>query len=406
MEATDSKIQTLQIVYDQQDSSTPASGVIANIGEEAASGIVLLKNQWAELKFIEIETPLDTSGVAENIEHIKPVIDGSKFRGGNKIILRADNDSLIPAPRVTFAQNIELGDHGSRRPWSLGLTLPELLKHNINANPGLIMRNTTIKTKEGGTIDMESEIGNAALTDNMRVRIYAVKYLDAKVLEFFMKAIYGRARRVGLKDFKSGRDFSFTVAAKSFDANDFDKLIGGNEQDLQSGIEIDLLDFWARNALATTVNTDYALSSDDNTQVDRRERNMDFDLKEDELVVVTNLGLRPHANHQDLRIDVNDKIMFTDTIQDGMNNLDFGRITAPSAGAEPSDHEYRGVPSIEPVFISGEQGKVIIKDTGTAIADGTNHGAGDLVVLRGWKIKNKGFKGNKPSIWKGSGSEE
>ncbi len=50
------------------------------------------------------------------------------------------------------------------------------------------------------------------------------------------------------------------------------------------------------------------------------------------------------------------------------------------------------MPAIDPVFISNETGQVIIKDDGTAILDGTNMGAGVMIVVEGYIIKNPAYK--------------
>ena len=399
VQATQSQKQTLTLLYDQVTSGSITSGTRANLGEESTSGIKLLKNEWAEIKYIEVDAPtVAATGVAEKLEQLIPVIDGKKFQGGSNVILRADLDALQCVPRQNFAREMDAGENETRKIFSLGLTLPELVAMGVQSNPALLLRNTTIKVSEAGKINFEYLIGNAALTDTFRVKCYGVKYTSKDVLEWYIANAYGGARRIPLRDPKTGRDFSFTLSPVSMQASDFTKLIGGNDHQLQGGVEVKALSRWARNGAATTANTDYVLSFDD-SNVDTRDQNMDWDVDSQTLYLITHCGIKKDSAGSllDVSISANDETMFFERTRPG-NNLNFGRITAPAAGVNPSDHSFKGIPAIPPVFISNETGKVIIKDNGTAIADGTAMGAGVMVVLLGLVIKNPAFQANVPNF--------
>ena len=397
--STQSSKQTLTLLYDQVSPGAEVSGSRQNLGEEAASGIKLLKNEWAEIKYIEVDSPtVAATGAAEALEQIIPVIDGKKFQGGTSLILRADLDSLQLVARESFAREMEAGNHETRMLFNMGLTLPELVAKGVASNPTWLLRNTTIKVGEAGKINFEYLVGNSPLVDTFRIKCYGVKYTSKQILEFYIAKAYGGARRIPLIDPKSGRDFSFNITASSLQALDFTKLIGGNDVQLQGGVEIKTLDRWARNDVATTANTDYVMSFDDNNVRDR-DQNMDFDLDDETLILITNVGIKKDAAGSllDVKISVNDEEMFFERTRPG-NNLDFGRVSAIGAGIDPKDHLFKSVPAIDPVFMSNETGRVIIKDNGTAILDGTNFNAGVMVVIQGFTIKNPAFKQNTQNI--------
>ena len=132
VQATQSQKQTMTLLYDKISTGAEVSGSRANLGEESASGIKLLKNEWAEIKYIEVDSPtVAATGAAEALEQLIPVIDGKIYQGGSNVILRADLNALQMVPRETFAREMEAGNNGTRKIYSLGLTLPELVAMGV-----------------------------------------------------------------------------------------------------------------------------------------------------------------------------------------------------------------------------------------------------------------------------------
>ena len=184
------------------------------------------------------------------------------------------------------------------------------------------------------------------------------------------------------------RSFNLTYGAIPATKENWGKLIGGQDQDGKSGSEIIVKKLlrWARNAKATTANTRYTLE-EENSNVDSEYNNMKFDLDDDELYIINKLGVIAGTNHQQTFIRVNDIDILDAYTSPNYNPLIFGRDTETAAVLEVYNHRFRPFPSIDPVFIHGETGKVQILDDGTAIADGSNFGAGSLVVLEAITIK-------------------
>ena len=389
VKATPSQQVFLDLIYDQQVTSAPASGTINNIGTETDSALKLLKNQVAEVKFVEITSPLSAAGLTEKIEYIRPKIDGQDFQGGKYIRIRADADSNQSPARSIVNEQAMFGPYGSRvGAFDFGLSLPELVERGVDQNQSLILQNTTPKIRENGTIDWVYEIGNAAITGNYRVKVYAMRYTSLEVANKFQQLAYAGGRKVDLVDNRNGRDFTTMISPEYGDAaKDWTKLLGGNDMKLRNGVEVKKFNYWARNKGATTASVEFNLSFLD-SKVNKVEQNMDISVDDNELYYVTELGLRDGTNHKDLLVRANDKIIWTDRTVDGVNNYKFGRINGQGAGVTFKSYEYRSVPKINPLFGHNEQFKVLIKDSGSVIADGTNFGNGDLVVWGGWYIKD------------------
>jgi hypothetical protein len=388
VKATPSQQVFLDLIYDQQVTNTPASGTITNIGTETDSALKLLKNQVAEVRFVEITSPLSTAGgLTEKIEYIRPKIDGQDYQGGKWIRMRADADSNVSPHRALLQDEATFGAYGSRSgSFDFGYGLVELVERGVDQNQSLILQNCTPKIREAGTIDWVFEIGNAALTGNLRVKVYALRYTSLDVANKFTQLAYSGGRKVDLVDNRNGRDFTTTISPEYGDAaKDWTKLLGGNDMKLRNGVNVQKFHYWARNKGATTASVEFNLSFLD-SKVNKVEQNMDIAVDDNELYYVTELGLRDGTNHKDLLVRANDKIIWTDRTVDGVNNYKFGRLNSQSLLTTFKSYQYRSVPNINPLFGSNEQFKVLIKDSGSTIADGTNFGNGDLVVWGGFHI--------------------
>ena len=119
---------------------------------------------------------------------------------------------------------------------------------------------------------------------------------------------------------------------------------------------------------------------------------MTFDPKDDVLMIIQKLGVLAGTNHQQTFIKVNDQDVLNAYTSPNYNALIFGRDGETATALEVYNHRFRGMPSINPVYIHGETGKVQFLDDGTAISDGTNFAAGSLVCLEALEITSDALK--------------
>lgn len=386
---TNSNFVSYETLYDVTVTGGVAADIRAKAGED--NNRKILAQQAAEITEIEIVSPVTAgAGVGEALEQIIPVIDGKLYLGGDQVIIRGDLDAMYTPPKPSNLGEIVSGPHqGIRKVFKLGTGLPDLAGV-INSEPWRIIENTTIKTRVNGTIDFEYLVGNTALVDDVRIIAKGWRYRTKQTIEKYMRAVYGQPHRVPYLDPVSGRDFSFTYPARSITADKFVELIGGEDQPPE-GVNVKRLLRWARNKLATTPNTPYALSFEDGN-VNTREQNMDFDVLADKVITLLKLGVRPGTNHLLSDVEINNEVLTQEeTVVSAKNDLLFGRKTATGAGITSYLHDFRQLPHIQPLSISNETGKIRIKDDGTAIAAGLNFGAGSLVVLDALEIQNPAF---------------
>ena len=390
-----SPTQSDRVTYETLFDVTITGGVAANIRAKMGEDIIrkLLSQQTAEITEIEILSPLvAATGVGEALEQIIPVIDGKLYLGGDQIILRGDLDSMYAPPKPTSKGEVTTGaNQGKRSLFKLGTGLPDLAGV-IDREPWRISENTTIKTRVKGTIDFEFLVGNTAIIADFRVIARGWKYETKQVLESFMRAVYGKPRTVPYTDVQTGRDFTYTVPTKAISADKFTELIGGEDQPSDQ-VTVKRLLRWARNKIATTPNTDFALSFDDGN-VNARSNDMDFDIDDQNLLVINKLGVRPATNHLSTKIEVNSiKMMEIETVIAAFNDLIFGREATSATGVAVTMflHKFIELPMIQPITISNETGVVKLLDNGTAIAAGENFGAGSLIVLDGIQVFDPSF---------------
>lgn len=388
---TSSRRVTYETLYDVTITGGKAADIRENMGEDTARK--LLSQEAAEITEIEIISPLvAATGAGEALEQVIPVIDGKLYLGGDQIIIRGDLDSVYVPPKPTVKGELVTGPNQAKRTvFKFGTGLPDLAG-DIDQAPWRIAENTTIKTRVEGKIDVQFLVGNTAIIADFRVILKGWRYNERSTIEEFMRRVYGQPRPVGFIDPLTGRDFSYVVPAKQINADKFTELIGGEDQP-EDGVNVKRLLRWARNSKATTPNTDFALSFDDNNVV-ARDNDMDFVVDENNLIVLNRLGVRPGANHLLTKIEVNtNKMNQEETVLDAKNDLFYGREETSAIGGAVSvfEHKFRELPNIQPVTISNETGKVIILDDGTAIADGTNFGNGSLVVLDAIQVFDPNF---------------
>ena len=376
---TNANFVSYETLYDVTVTGGLAANIQTKIGEDTTRKI--LSQQAAEICEIEIVPPIvAATGAAEALEQVKLIIDGEQYLGGDRMIIRADLDSMYAPPKPSNLGEVQTGvNQGKRNVFKFGLGLPDLAGV-INMSPWRIIENTTPKTEVEGNIDIEILVGNTPITGDFRIILKGWRYRTQETINKFMRAVYGQARRVGMLDPVSGRDFSFTYPAVPTNTENFTKLIGGDDQD-PNQVTVKRLLRWARNGKATTPNTDFAMSFDDGN-VDTRDQEMEFDVNRDKVLVFNKLGVRPGTNNLFTKVEINNEVMTREeNVPSAKNDLIFGRKTAIGAGITAFLHDFRQLPAIQPLFISNETGEVIIRDDGTAVADGTNFGNGTLVVL-------------------------
>lgn len=382
---------TYETLYDVTITGGVNANIRANAGED--DNRKLLSQEVAEITEIEIVSPLvAATGVGEALEQIIPRIDGKLYLGGDQIIIRGDLDSLFTPPKPANRGEIGSGpNQGKRLVFKLGTGLPDLAGI-INEQPWRIAENTTIKTRLEGKIDFEFLVGNTAIIGDFRIIAKGWRYNEKSVVEDFMRRVYGTSRGVGFVDPLTRRDFSYTVPAKTISADKFTELIGGEDQP-DNAVNVKRLLRWARNGRATTPNTDFILSFEDDN-VDTRDQDMKFVVNENNLIVLNRIGVRPGTNHLFTKVEVNtNRMMQEETVLDAKNDLFYGRDVDSATGVAVSvfEHKFQELTHIQPITISNETGLIVIRDDGTPIADGTNFGAGSLVVLDALQVFDPNF---------------
>jgi hypothetical protein len=119
---------------------------------------------------------------------------------------------------------------------------------------------------------------------------------------------------------------------------------------------------------------------------------LDWNVESDELRIIQGLGVRAGANHSKTKIEANSETMLNiETLPSTTRNeLFFGRGLNSAIGGTVTvqEHEFLSTPRIFPIAGHNETLKVQYLDDGTAIADGTNFGAGSLTVVDGLSIKS------------------
>jgi hypothetical protein len=195
----------------------------------------------------------------------------------------------------------------------------------------------------------------------------------------------------------ANRTFAVTYPAKRAIAKEITHLIGGQDQE-QDETHINKFFRWSRNGSATTANTNYDLSFE-SSNVDTEDQNLDWNVDSDELRIIQGLGVRAGANHLTTKVEANSETMLSINTRQaladpdgtrGDNELFFGRGLNSTVGANVGvqEHSFLPTPRIFPIAGHNETLKVQYLDNGTAIADGTNFGAGSLTVVDGLLIKS------------------
>lgn len=341
-----------------------------------------------EITHAVIRSPLDSSGEAEALRWVGAVIDDKEYDGGDLIKIRGDLDPNQMPPVEFFTDEKLLGSIQTRRKaLQFGVGLPDLYEAAMSKNPAVPLMNTTIKVKPGGKIAARTKIGNTATTDDTVIEFYGWRYSTEDVLAEWIAKIFGQAYNMVLFDRNAGRTFTLPYRPKTRGIKGWGELPGGQEQAGLPANDIQIRKFirYAKNAKATTPNQRFNLDSQvDN--VDNEYENMKFDLGNDpeKLLIIQGMGVQPYsANMQQVFVKVNGQ-----DIPDGgfrtsttYNPLRFGRDTETAAPLEVYNHRFVPFPVLSPIYIHGETGKVQLLDSGTAIPDGSNFGAGVLVCI-------------------------
>ena len=359
-----------------------------------------------EICYAIITSPLTTAGVGEALEFVEPYIDGKSYDGGNQLQVRGDLDASQMPPQELFTAEKVLGPEGTgtrRSALIYGLGLPDLAVMAMDSGQGKdargkglgnnILRNTTVKVKAGGTIAAQYKCGNSATTDNSIIEFWGYKYHSESALTEYMARVYGRSHQISMFDKNAMRQYNLTYDPVPAIVENWPKLIGGQDQGGKPGSQLIIkkLIRWTRNAKATTVNQRYDLDFESGN-VDNEYNDMKFEPKDDKLIIIAKLGILAGSNHQQTFIKVNGEDILNAYTSPNYNALIFGRDGETATALEVYNHRFRGMPSINPVYIHGETGKVQFLDDGTAISDGTNFAAGSLVCLEALEITSDALK--------------
>lgn len=416
VQGTSSKLIRRECLYDVTLTGAQNAGAFGiALGKDTNVNRTCNRGEWFEIKWLEIISPLvAATGASDHLDAVRPLIDGQTHRGNDKYILRGDLDNNIQyAPNQNLLELQAGGNVNVRKFIPLGLTLGELVQLGVDKNPQLLLQNTTLKTKEAGIPNFTLDIDTGGTTGQIEVRAWGDRYTDADLLDSFIHRVYGNGegRRIPLMDPESNRDFSFTINPKNLDHGHFDYLIGGNNQDLAGGVNVDRFFRWAQNKNATSVNAEYDMNfANSNVATSDQALSDPFSFKNgipnNALVLIDKLGLNPHANHSEVRIQCNQQyirkdLAFAPSVVGGgtavfLNHLEFGRSTSIGPAVTFPMHRFRPLPSIRPIFASNEQLKVMILDNGTQIPAGSTYGAGDLLIMGGWLIQTPEYTGVKP----------
>ncbi len=406
MASTQSQRVFDSLIYDQTV-ATAAASTTANIGTETDNKLVIQSNQPVEITRIEIFPSINTTtGATEDIEYVIPVINGNLFQGGALFRMRADLDSVFSTAPVLYRASGKKNGKFSRNSYVLGLSMRELLEYGYMANPQNILLNTTIKAKEKSTVDFQYTTGSTAATGTMRIRVWADRFTDGVAADNYVQNVY-RPNTVGLpvafSDHKSGRQFFSKIGVKyNGFRSDWEKLIGGDQIHLNDGISFKRFNYWARNSNATTVGSEYQLSSTNPSNVENQYENMDIQVDNKTLYVVNNLGVLDYSgNLRYVRIRANEQEMMQVRVDSSVDDVTFGRQTAIGGTVSIKSHQFFGLPEVGPILGHDEELQVTIQDSGAAIGAGsfTN---GILAVWDGYLIQDPNLEGQDGNFLTGS----
>jgi hypothetical protein len=255
------------------------AGMLANTQwrPAASAGVIsteLDTKEMAEIKFVEVRSPILPDGTPEDLASIYLVLDEEPTQTSINLTGRNDMSMAPPRQHMINGMIIPLGDG-----------IIDAMK-----GPRPLLDNTTLKFRSSARIVCTA--GNAAITQPFSVRLWGYKYTERDLL----KMLGGNTTMPGQLTINEAlRDRTFTVQRPTISINweNWDQLPGGVKQPKPS-----VMPFmrWAVNAQATTLNTPYMFRFE-RGQVAQEEQDLywNFDQKEKALLI-KGIGIRHAAN--------------------------------------------------------------------------------------------------------------
>ncbi len=347
---------------------------------------LLDQNQSAEITHFAIRSPIaPLTGIGDGMEHVQPYVNSKYYDGGNRLLVRADLDSNLMPPTEQITQNKNDGSLGTiKKVVQFGLGMPDMDQLGIKD----ITQNTTVKVGPGQSFGVNYLMGDLAnALGNVTIDVYGYLYNTKTILEKYMRKIYGQAYNIHFTDPYFKRDFLLNYPAQSTKAEDFTKLIGGQDQGSKSGqMIVHKLMRWSRNSAATTANQEYPLDIEiSNVATDYQ--SLKFKPESNQLYIFNKMGVIDYSgNLSQIIAKVNGQKIFTPYVSGIKNPYRFGRTTAVSPGMSADQHSFMPPTVIPSVMVHNETGVFELVDNGTSIA-ASDVLSGVLVAVEGLLIE-------------------
>ena len=318
---------------------TPASG-----NAELDAG------EFAEVAFLEIESPVDGTGNPEDLKYVWPVLD--KVEIPQYVLLSGNRDTNMMPPRgkIWSSQYIYFGDG--------------ILDALDTATPAL--NNTTLKYRESFSI---VAVAGAAITGTITIRAWGYRY-NRKEQEKLLPGASMTITTNAIVDPLTGAQVPLQKNSIPINWENWNILPGGPKQEKPI-----IMPFWrfAKNAKDTTPNLPYAFRFDLGN-IDDPLQNLDMPFDTDKkALILKGMGVRAAANLAkawfELTGDPIDKVHPRGgiSVTTSYNPINFGY------GADALATAYLTIPRFagRSLLVYNDHGYPVIQDNGTAVAAGS-----------------------------------
>ena len=342
------RLEFVPIATFKYDASTLGTLSAGNKWDRTKS---LEDNQVAEISHVEIFAPVKDDGTYEDLRRVIPIIDGKILE--DLIALPGKYDLLFTPPwNGVVRWRFRFGEPGVRDP----------------------RRNTTLKAVK--KVGVRAFAGSSDVTSSFMIRFWGYLYEEEEtVIDTFGERIYGEETRI-YEDIR-GKSLSFTKPEVEVSMKNFDKLVGGINQDSPKVMPFAK---FAKNNKATTANELYEFKKTDDYVAEDWE-NMFFDASESEAYIIRCAGVRAVTNLEGFGLKIG-----TEEFPRGLypadpdtNRWHFGLADVQGY----SSANWFGIPYLElgGYVIHNEKGRIVVRDNGTSIAAGQIY-----VACSGWQV--------------------
>ena len=303
--------------------------------------VTKLDKHVAEIVAMEVLAPLSATGSEEDLLHIVPKIDGVSL------------EEYIYLPGK-YSYNLV--------PYQKNVIGGSIIVFGVPKDPDPL-KNTTLKAAD--SIGVIARAGASDITGTFKIRFWGIRYKTEEDLKrVYGDTVYG-AESVVVEG-ETGKEIRFTKEAVDVSFKNWSKLSGGVNQNNPK-----IMPFirWAYNANATTVNTKYVFDEDN---VPYAQMELEFDLEEDEALIVERIGVRTTSNlkYYWWEIDNIDRPYDKWIVKEDFNPLHFG-LAYPYLPADvPLFYPLYELPEGHKLLIHDGVGRVCVQDDGTSIAAG------------------------------------